>query len=414
MEGGIAGGCGAHSCQMSTSSTIQHARASLHDRLRTRRGEIEQAIGERVHGISNPRETADPEYLLGLHTALNAALDFALAAIERGEERSPAPPDTLLAQARLAARNGVGLDIVLRRYVAGYGLLGEFIAEEAAQVGLSGAEMTSLLHGQAALFDDLIAAVSEAHSRERRTEPPSTGRRRAQRVAKLLAGEVVDATDLNYEFAANHLAAIACGELAEAGLRTLAAALGRRLLLVAQDDGCLWAWLGGRCRLRNEEIDRALSRSWPSSVPLALGEPADDFSGWRRSHRQARAAFPIALSDPGAPVRYGEVALVASIVQDDLLASSLRRTYLAPLARDRDGGETLRQTLHVYFGCDRNAASAAAALRVSRQTVVNRLRTVEDKLDRSLVSCALEVEAALRLEEITDRLPVQRPLASHA
>ncbi len=45
-------------------------------------------------------------------------------------------------------------------------------------------------------------------------------------------------------------------------------------------------------------------------------------------------------------------------------------------------------------------SSAAAALGVSRQTVINRLHAVEERLGRPLGACAVEVEAALRLEEL--------------
>ncbi|MBW8060448.1 MAG: hypothetical protein FVQ78_09030 [Solirubrobacterales bacterium] len=50
----------------------------------------------------------------------------------------------------------------------------------------------------------------------------------------------------------------------------------------------------------------------------------------------------------------------------------------------------------------RNAASAAAALGVSRQTVGNHLGAIEARLGRSFSSCAAEIEAALRLEDLGD------------
>jgi DNA-binding PucR family transcriptional regulator len=70
-----------------------------------------------------------------------------------------------------------------------------------------------------------------------------------------------------------------------------------------------------------------------------------------------------------------------------------------PLVEDSDRGTVLRETLHAYFATARNTYSTAAALGVSRQTVGNRLRAVEERLGRSLDSCATEVEIALRLED---------------
>jgi len=52
------------------------------------------------------------------------------------------------------------------------------------------------------------------------------------------------------------------------------------------------------------------------------------------------------------------------------------------------------------FRVERNVSSTAAALGVSRQTVSNRLRTIEERLARPLSDCAAEVDAALRLEEL--------------
>ena len=70
-----------------------------------------------------------------------------------------------MVQARIAARRGVGLDTVLRRYCAGYALFGDFLIEE-AQEALQGPALKRLLRIQASLFDRVIAAVCEEHRRE--------------------------------------------------------------------------------------------------------------------------------------------------------------------------------------------------------------------------------------------------------
>jgi DNA-binding PucR family transcriptional regulator len=138
----------------------------------------------------------------------------------------------------------------------------------------------------------------------------------------------------------------------------------------------------------------------PPGVSLAIGEPGESLSGWRLTHQQARAALPIALRSPEGLVRYADVALLASTLQDDLLSTSLRQLYLVPLEQERDGGETLRETLRAYFAAERNVSSAAAALGVSRQAVNSRLRTIEEKLGRPLGGCAAELETALSMEQV--------------
>jgi hypothetical protein len=106
-------------------------RATLHDRLLGRREEIEAAILTRVYSVADPTEVGDPSYAEGLRAAVASALDYWLAAIECGEDRVPPVPASLLVQARIAARSGVSLDTVLRRYFVGYMLLGDFLIEEA-------------------------------------------------------------------------------------------------------------------------------------------------------------------------------------------------------------------------------------------------------------------------------------------
>jgi diguanylate cyclase with GGDEF domain/PucR-like helix-turn-helix protein len=374
------------------------ARASIATRLSERREEIELAVLTRVYGVSDPGEAADLEYVEGLRAAVSAAIDYGLEGVEGGERHPPPVPAALLAQARIAARNGVSLDTVLRRYFGGYTLLGDFLIEEADGIGLQGAALKRLLRAEAALFDRLLTAVSEAHTDEAGHRPDTPEQRRIELIERLLAGEQLDTGELGYEFEAHHLAVTCAGRGGEEAIRELAKALDRRLLLVSREGRTVWAWLGGRRSLDPENLDRLLASTLPRQVSLALGEPGEGLAGWRFSHRQARAALPIALRVSEPFVRYADVALLASILRDDLLATSLHQIYLKPLEHERDGGETLKETLRAYFGTERNVSSAAAALGVSRQTVVNRLHATEKRFARPLSGCAAEVEAALALE----------------
>lgn len=77
---------------------------------------------------------------------------------------------------------------------------------------------------------------------------------------------------------------------------------------------------------------------------------------------------------------------------------------MVPLAAEKDGGMALRETLRAYFACDRNATSAAAALGVTRQTVNNRLRAIEQRLGREIGSCSIELDLALRVEGLGEPL----------
>jgi len=373
--------------------------SELGERLRARRSEIEQATLTRAYAISDPARIDDTAYLSGLRAAVSAAISHGIEGIERGGRRVPPPPAALLTQARVAARAGVGLDTVLRRYLAGYALLRDFLIEEAEAGSIEGAELKRALALQSTLFDRLLAAISEEHGREASSRPSSAEGRRKEQVERLLAGELLDASELGYELGGSHTAAIASGPGAPEALRDLARALGRRLLLVEREQGVHWAWLGARAPLRPEEIERATA-AWPSQIAAAIGESGSGLAGWRLTHRQAAAALPLALREPGRALRYADVALSASILRDDLLSTSLRELYLAPLEAERDRGQRLRETLRAYFAAERNVSSAAAALGVDRHTVANRLRAAEERVGRPLASCVGDLEAALRLEEL--------------
>jgi len=385
----------------------------LAERLRARRGEIEQAILPRIHAISDPKEAADPDYAIGLRAAVSAAIDYALASLERGEDQAPKIPVLLLAQARMAARNGVSLDAVLRRYFAGQALLGDFLLEEAERdEALRGPTLKRLLRSLAATLDRLLATIGEEYRREAEGGRDSTDDRRAERVRRLLAGELFDTSDLGYDFEAHHLGAIAMGNGASEATRDIATRLDARLLAVHRGDATVWAWLGARRALDPSELERVASDLLSSKVTLALGEPAEGLDGWRLTHRQARAALPIAMRSPSRPVRYREVALLASVLGDELLAISLRRLYLEPLVeRDEDG--VLGETLRAYFAAGHNVSSAAAALGVNRHTVTNRIRVIEDLIGRSLDTCSAELDTALRLEELGDPV-LPAPIITHA
>ena len=373
-------------------------------RLRERRGEIGQAVLTRIYGVSDPTEAAQPEYVEGLRAAVPTALDYGLAAIERVDGTLPVPPE-LLAQARVAARSGVSLDTVLRRYFAGYTLLGDFVMGTAEEDGLLGAgALQSLLRAQANLFERLAGAVTEEYTRESERRLDSAEARRADLVERLLAGELVDAVDLSYQLDAQHIAAIAAGRGAAEALRDLAKALDCRLLLIHREEETAWAWLGSRRRIDPVELQRLASKGLPAEACMAIGEPGNGLAGWRLTHRQARAALPIAQRGRQPVVRYADMALLASVLQDDLLVTSLRELYLAPLAAERDGGRVLCDTLRAFFAAERNTSSAAAALGVSRRTVANRLRSIEAKLDRPLGAAMADIEAALRLQDL-DAMP---------
>jgi hypothetical protein len=379
----------------------EEARTVVAARLRERLPEVQAAVATRVYSIADPHEVADPAYVEGLKAALAAAVEYRLAVLELGERRAPAVPEVLLAQARLDARDGVALDTVLRRYFAGNTHFGDFLVEEAERAEVPSAELRGLLREQATLGDRLLAAVSAEHAREAANRPSGSARERRREIVKsLLAGELVDHSEIDYDFDGHHLALMAKGDGVEELMREVAIRLDRRLLVVQREEEAKWAgWLGGRRELGAEEALRVLGETSPTGAFVAVSEPAEGLAGWRFSHLQAKAALAIAERRREPVVRYGDVAVLASILRDDLVAGSLRRLYLEPLAQSRDNGKVARETLLAYFEAERNISSTAAALGVDRRTVRNRLSAIEGLLGRPLRGSMADLEIALRLDD---------------
>ncbi|HET9677220.1 MAG TPA: helix-turn-helix domain-containing protein [Solirubrobacterales bacterium] len=380
--------------------SVSSERAAVGARMRECRPEIVEAVRMRSAALLESVRGLDAEFMEGQRAAVAAAVDYGIEAVEFGEARCRKVPPIFHAQARLTARSSVSLDMMMRRYFAGYVLIGDFLMREADHCSLNGAALQCIMRDTAAVFDRLISTVAEEYQREARGLRASPGERMAARVRALLSGELLDAADIDYEFDAWHLGAVAVGDCASAALKEMAQASDRRLLLVRSDDDTVWGWFGGRRPVRPEVLETALAGAGSEALSLALGEPARGLAGWRLTHRQAQAVLPVARRTGSSCVQYADAALLGSVLQDDLLAGSLQERYLAPLESERDGGESLRETLRAYFAANRNASSAAAALGVSRHTIANRLRVIEERVGRSLTSSGAEIEAALRLHDL--------------
>lgn len=355
----------------------------------------------RAYGVAAPPRSAEPQYVDGLRTAIATALDYGLSALETDRVDALPVPSLLFVQARLAARNGVQLDTVVRRYLGGHTLLGDYIAEEAEASGLlTGLTLNRVMRTQAAVVDRLIAAVTDEymHELDVHSRRPSDGLR--EQIERLLRRESLDTSGIPYDFNMCHLGVVATGSRGGVAIREAAATLDCRSLLIDPGGQTIWAWLGGREPLEPGRVSPVFSSSRVEGLTIALGEPAEGLAGWCLTHRQASAALPIARHGKNGAACYGEVSVLATILQDELLVTSLRGLYLKPLEAERDGGAALRETLRAYFAAERNVSSASALLSVSRNTVASRLRTVEQRLGKSLRICGTDLEIALSLDGV--------------
>jgi GGDEF-like domain len=378
-------------------------RASVVEQLRTHVSEIERAIYARISKVPGAADGADDDYQEGLVATVAAVVEYSLNAIEAGDGMSGPIPEAAVAQARRAARAGVSQGTVLRRYLAGHRQFVEFLVEVAEKIGYAGhgplLQDLRIRHG--ALIEHVTASVEHEYNLECERVSSTPEQRRAEIVKSLLAGESVPSTDLaelDYEIHTSwHIGLVATGIGAEEPLRKLKAHFGRRLLLVSVG-GSTWAWLGGQKKPSAADIEHLTVTGVGFS--LGVGEPGKGLEGWRLTHDQSRAALEVALRRPERFARYSDVRLLAAALQNDTLARSLRQRYLEPLSSQKDGGESLRQTLRAYINVECNATSAAPTVQVGRRAVKRRVRTAERLIGSAVCDCLSELDIALQLEEL--------------
>lgn len=228
----------------------------------------------------------------------------------------------------------------------------------------------------------------------------------AERVERLLAGETLVTSGLAYDFDAHHVGVVAGGTEALPAVQQLAGSMSAPTLVVDGAGGVAWGWFGGNADFgetgsaRLVSLAREVVGNRKADARMAIGETAEGLGGWRLTHGQARAGLPVAMRGGEKAVRYGEVAVLASVLRDDMLATSLHRLYLQPLEECETGGVELRRTLRAYFAAGRSVTAAGKAIGVTRQAVARRLRVVEDTLGSSLADCGAELEIALRFDAL--------------
>lgn len=368
---------------------------TLGERLEARRDELERMVAERVGDEDAGPGTGDVFEADRRRKSLSCALDLALAAVGTETDELHAVPAEMLAKMRRAARGDLGLDAALRHCVAAHAAVGDLLIEEAAR-DRSASDLQGLLSRQSRHLERLLVAVGKEQFRE--GPGASSDRGRMTLIRKLLAGERADVAELPYGFEVWHLGLVA--EVGAAGpLREFATAHDQRLLLATDSETAVWAWLGSRRRQVVDRIADALKSSSLSQFVVAIGHPASGLEGWRLTHRQAAAVFPIALRLGRPLARYDDLGLVASALRDETLCRSLKALYLEPWAQERDA-QVLRETLQAYLRGEQNASSAAAVLQVKRHTVRNRLRRLEERLGCPVGQCYVELALALRLDEM--------------
>jgi len=381
-----------------TSQTV--IRAELSSRLRGKSAEIETKIVTRIRDLSEPVGEENALYLEGLQGAVAEAVSYGIECIEKGGGWSAPIPPGVTQQARRSAQYGVRLDTVLRRYAAGNKVLEEFLVAEAGDVPRE--TLCRILRDQGPQVDRLMEAVAAEYEREQERVARSSTQRRTDHVLRLLSGEddPGDGVDLEYDFEIWHVGMILTGPKAENAMRLLSERLGYQLLHIPRDKDVVWGWLGSSRQPAVADLFRSLPESLPAGIALTIGEPREGFDGWCLTHREAQMALQVMRRKSERFTRGRDVVLRAAVLRDETFVRSLLDTYLAPIKDHGRLGPKLPETLRVYYSVGENTSITAEDLGISRQTVRQRLRAVEEVLDQPLHTCNAELRVALQLDEL--------------
>jgi len=391
--------CAMTGCSHNKSRSPQVIRVELVSRLRAKRPEIEKAILARIQDLAESSDNLDPTYLVGIKNAVTAAVNYSLLAIQKSGDWAAPIPLEIAEQARRSARDGVGLDAVLRRYAAGNKSLEEFIVTEAE--GIPSQVLCEILKDQGLQVDRFMESVSTEYTNEIQRASRSSAQRQTDRVLRLLKNSSsVRPEEFDYDFEGWHVCLILRGPNAEQGVRLASKRGSHRSLVAVRDAEYVWIWLGGPQPPTVVEVDQLVCDQLAHDIFVAIGEPRRGLDGWRRSHREAQIALQVGLYQPRRITRCRDVILIAAVIRDQSLAMSLIETYLVPLDQGRGSGLSLRKTLRAYFEADQNIASAAISLGISRNTAERHLRRVEETLGQPLPACNTQLQVALKAEEL--------------
>ncbi|MGW6332958.1 PucR family transcriptional regulator [Nocardia rhamnosiphila] len=331
-----------------------------------------------------------------------------------------ATPGAIVEYARVVAQRGLPVavleqgsrltrNVMLRWCLEQLGVLGndpETVAEAAVDL------MARLTTWTDELYRELLEVYEVAYKAWLRNRTAA----RSARIEDILAGRTVEASaveaTLDYRLQQWHLGAIAWTDQPSseddlARLDKAIAVLGKHLgctsrpLFEPRDERTAWAWLplGLRDRPDLPEITSAID-GWDDSVRVALGAVRKGRPGFIRTHQQAALAAVVARASqtPGLRVvPIEEVGAVALMCSDLGRARLWVRDVLGPLADDDPTFALHRETLRVFLASGGSYTSTAASLTMHKNSVMYRLRKIENLLGRSVRERRLDLENALLL-----------------
>jgi sugar diacid utilization regulator len=405
----------------------RHARAAIEalaEELVPELDEIAAAMTRRIHDeVAELPDALRPDAF----QSCRAHVGLICALMRDGEPaRSAEPPGEALYYAREAARQGVPLEGLMRKYRVGHAVFWRLFLERVQQAIPGHDELAAAITLASdwtfAYIDKMSGAISEAYMAERERWVRSAAAVRTEEVRRILDGNRVDEAEssqrLRYELRRRHLAFVIWGdEATDAGrqlgtFERLAHDLGRALgssdvLCVPLGGLVLACWAG----LRSDPDAAALqaligSDAAARGARVALGDPHDGVAGFVRSHDEAMRSRHVAVltrRSPSSPMRYADAALTSLLTGDVGAAQRFVERELGDLASDEDASRRVAATLKVFLEEGASFVKAARRLGVHENTVAYRVRRATEALGHGVDQRQLELRVALQLADVLRR-----------
>lgn len=384
-------------------SSAAARRSEIATGLSSRRPEIERLAKRSIARIE-PGIVADLPcgYVAGVERAVEAVFDYVLACLSAGSTATEPVPLPALEQARRAAKAGVGMDVVLRRYTAGDRALRRVLASELA--GLD-QDIVDDIH---AVSDEAVDAVMQCVATEYDAEATRISRL-SNPALDLTLGLLKDEVYVNeidgYILDRWHIGIVTAAAMPRRYLSQLARYLGAQFFVADSPLGQRWVWIGKGEPLAADDVEVALTKFFEQQRgTIGLGEPRKGLPGWRLTHTEARSAAELPDAAGRRVTRMRRHVLEAAVLRNRAFTESLIATYIKPLEEEpaRTAAD-LRNTLWAYLRSGQNTKSAADNLGIDRHTVLRRVRKVEELVGERIEDCFAQLDTALRLAVIQDR-----------
>jgi DNA-binding PucR family transcriptional regulator len=340
------------------------------------------------------------------------------AVLAADEWRTPDIPVAAIEFTRGLVRGGHSLSVLLRVYRLGQAELWNAMMETAEREIPDPAVRMSTLTVMWERVSRWVEVVVEGqvalYEEERELWLRGALARRSATIRSILAGEDVDpqraGAVLGYELDRWHLAlTLWADERASVGealgrLQALAAelavALGahRPLTSTAGVRG-LSVWIGKDSAPDVDVLAEVPALAGTPGLRVAAGRPRRGVRGFRESHREALAAQRVAVDAvaPGPLTSYADVEVVSMLAADEIAMRHLVEAELTGLLARDASTVRLRQTALAFLRSGSNARAAADLLGTHRNTVLYRVRRVEELLGHPIEERRLRLELALTL-----------------